>query len=72
VTTDIGAERAQQAALDHLSTAMGLKARVQKVERQGPHYVVRLMPETKWGMLLLFVSYKCWVNAETGVVERCK
>jgi hypothetical protein len=68
---DIGAERAKQAAIDHLSKAKGTKALAQSVEREGPSYVVRLMPETR-GILLFFMSYKCWVNASTGIVEKCK
>jgi len=67
---DIGAEQAKQAAIDYLSKQKGTKALVQSVERKGPSYVVWLMPETK-GILLFFMSYKCWVNAQTGVVEKC-
>ena len=72
MNADIGEERAKQAALDHLKATKGTKAHVQSVTRQEAAYVVRLMPEGKWGMLLFFMSYKCRVNAQTGVVESCE
>ena len=69
---DVGEERAKQAALDYFT---GLnpdwpKALVQTVQHQGPDYIVTLMPENKMGILLFMVSYKIWVNAATGVVEK--
>jgi hypothetical protein len=30
------------------------------------------MPENKMGILLFMVTYKFWVNASTGQVERMK
>ncbi len=69
---DIGEERAKQAAIAYLvriDPAL-TNAWVQSVHREGPHYVVSLMPENKMGILLFFVLYKIWVNASTGHVDK--
>jgi hypothetical protein len=69
---DIGEARAKQLALDHLHKVKGIKSWVQGIKRDGASYVVRLVPETKWGMLLFFVTYECQVNAQSGAVEKCE
>jgi len=70
--TDIGEERAKQAALAYLGRINQAwpKGLVQSVKREGPHYVVQLIPENKMGILLFVVSYKIWVNASTGEVDK--
>jgi hypothetical protein len=70
---DVGEERAQAAALEYWSQKSSPawpKARVQSVKREGPHYLVRLIPENRFGTLLFFVTYTVWVNASTGEVEK--
>jgi hypothetical protein len=71
---DIGEKGAKQAALDYFTrlNADWPKALVQSVQRQGPNYIVTIMPENKMGILLFMVSYKIWVNATTGAVEKMK
>ena len=69
---DIGQDQARQAALEHLASTnpewpSGI---VQSIERQGPHYVVTIMPENKMGILLFVLTFKFWVNASTGQVEK--
>lgn len=68
----IGEEVAKRAALAHLARthADWPTGVIQAVERKGPHYVVTVMPENKMGILLFFMSFKIWVNASTGVVEK--
>jgi hypothetical protein len=65
-------ERAKQAALKHLSSTHPEwpKGHIQSIQRKGPHYVVTIMPENKMGILAFFVTFKVWVNAGTGVVEK--
>lgn len=69
---DIGEKQASQAALSHLAKTYPEwpKGIIQGIERKGAHYVVTVMPENKHGILLFFVTYKFWVNASTGVVEK--
>lgn len=72
MASDIGQDRARQAALNHLAKTYPdwPKGVIQGIERKGPHYVVSIMPENKMGMLLFFTTYKFWVNASTGLVEK--
>lgn len=74
MATDIGEEQAKQAALAHLAATYPdwPNGVFQSVVRDGPHYVVTIMPENKMGILLFMVTYKFWVNASTGQVERMK
>lgn len=70
---DIGEEQAQEAALaywSHKSSADWPKAHVQSVKREGAYYLVKLIPENRFGTLLFFVTYTVWVNASTGEVEK--
>ena len=69
---DIGEDRAAQAALEHLAKTYPdwPKGHIQSIKRQGPHYVVTIMPENKMGILLFFVTYRFWVNVSTGQVEK--
>jgi len=70
----VGEARATQAALQHLARTHPEwpKGHVQSIERKGPHYVVTIMPENSMGILAFFMTFKFWVNAVTGVVERMK
>lgn len=69
---DVGEEQAKQAALAHLARARPdfPKGHIQSIERKGPHYVVTIMPENEMGILVFFVTFKCWVDAGTGVVVK--
>lgn len=64
--------RAQRTALAHLAQMYPdwPKGHIQRTERKGPHYVVTIMPENKLGVLLFFVSFKVWVNASSGSVDK--
>lgn len=72
--SDIGQEAAKQAAIAYFSGCNPAwpRALVQNVERQGPHYIVTIIPENEIGILIFMVSYKIWVNITTGVVEKMK
>ncbi len=72
IPVDIGEKKAKQAAIDYFTSLNPdwPKALVQEVHRQGPHYIVTLMPENRMGIVLFMVSYKIWVNAATGVAEK--
>jgi hypothetical protein len=71
---DIGQEAAKHAAVTYFTArnAAWPRALVQNIERLGPHYIVTIIPENQMGILLFMVSYKLWVNAMTGVVEKMK
>jgi hypothetical protein len=65
-------ERARQAALKYLASTHPEypKSHVQSIQRRGSQYLVTLMPENRMGILLFFMTFKVWVNATTGVVEK--
>ena len=71
---DIGEARARQAALDHLVRASPAwrGGVVQRVRREGRHYIVTLMPENKQGILAFFMTYTFWVDAATGAVNKMR
>lgn len=74
MANDIGEEQAKQAAFAHRARTYPdwPNGVIQSVVRDGPHDVVTIMPENKMGILLFMVTYKFWVNASTGQVERMK
>ena len=45
---------------------------VGKAKREGDSYIVCLMPENEMGLVNFFVTYRVWVNAHTGIVERMR